>query len=184
MLDCRNQLMKKKVNLDYFKILQDIKNFSHIHAPAFIEPALSYALDWLSPELLGTGFKVIEFNDLSLQAEIPFHKKNCDFRGQIHQGLVVNASLEMIRMLISQHWPDQSWEILDSEIQLSKKMNWSTDLKLSLNADDSIIDVLIVDLQKGLFHEVDFEILIHTSEQSKKDKFAAKIKFGSKKLLT
>jgi len=208
MLGCRNKLMKKKENLDYLKSLQDafqdlihldqmkvkashlnahtlkeLKNWSQSNAPSIIEPALSYALDWLSPELLGSGLKISHQTDFKIKAEIPHCKKNCDFQGQIHHGLVINAGLELIRVLISKHWPDNAWVVTESDCRLVKKNEWSTDLKLSLEADEIIMDRLLVRLQKAQVGEVDLEILIQTRDRTKKDKLLVNLKLATKKLL-
>jgi hypothetical protein len=169
MLVYRNQDMKKKLTLDYLEKIKELKNWSHMHAPSFIEPALSYALGWLSPELLGTGFHLNTLNDESVSATVPYKNSNCDFQGQIHLGLVVNAGQEIVNSIIARHWPKQAWLISEVQIDLIKKLHWRSDLQLFVHITSQQMDKFIVDLQQNKSAEIIVDVSIHPKKQNKKD---------------
>jgi len=169
MVVCRNQVMKKKLRLDYVEQIKVLKNWSHTYAPSLIEPALSYALDWLSPELLGTGFKIKSIFDTVVVAKIPFKKVNCDYQGQIHLGLVTNAASEIINVFISRHWPKQSWLITELNVSIDKKLSWNADLEMALSIFDHQVDTFLVELQKNKSAEFELEVSVKPLNQNKQD---------------
>lgn len=81
--------------------LKELKTWAQVKSPKRIQPVLSYALDWLAPELLGTGFRLFELNDFELKAIVPANKSNLDSQGEIHQGLATNAALELARVFFT-----------------------------------------------------------------------------------
>lgn len=184
MLRFFNQAMKKKLSLDYVEKIKDLKVWSDLHTPAILKPALSYALDWLSPELLGTGFTIKESTDQNIKAKIPFQKANCNFQNQIHAGLVVNACFEVISAFISKHWAQNLWEISNYQIEMSKNLKWNKDLELSFSCSIEDIDHLILNLQKK--DHVIFEgvVFINVKNSSQTDSVKLKLNIIKHKLLT
>lgn len=170
--------------MNYVEKIRDFKVWSDLHTPALLKPALSYALDWLAPELLGTGFSIKEASDESIKAKIPFHKSNCDFHNQIHAGLVVNAALEVISAYISQHWAKNLWEIKSYQIELSKNLKWNKDLELNFACSEQDMDKLILSLQKN--DQVTFEgtVFIAMKNSSQSDSIKLKLNIIKLKLLT
>lgn len=191
MLVSGNQAMKKKLmgNLqtNYVEKIRDFKVWSDLYTPGLlkplIKPALSYALDWLSPELLGTGFTITEATDESIKAIIPFSKANCDFHNQIHAGLVVNAGLEVLSTYIAKHWAKNLWEIESYQIELQKNLKWDKDLTLRFSCEEADMDKLILSLQKN--ERVFFEgsIFITPKNSNKSDSIKLKLNIIKLKLL-
>ncbi len=184
MLVSGNQAMKKKLvgNLqaNYVDKIRDFKVWSDLHTPALLKPALSYALDWLSPELLGTGFVITEAGDESIKAKVPFHKTNCDFHHQIHAGLVVNAGLEVISTYIAKHWAKNLWEIKSYQIELNKNLKWDKDLNLQFSCSEQDMDKLILSLQKN--DQVSFEGTVFISMKNSNQSDSLKLKLNIIKL--
>lgn len=153
MLVCIKQAMKNKIDFkmmdNYLSRIRDLKTWSDQHAPGLLKPALSYALDWLAPELLGTGFEVQTLNDQKIRARIPYRKSNCDFQGEIHAGLVVNSGFQMLQTFLAQHWPQNLWRISNYQIELTKNTKWQSDLQLEFFCSDSDLDRMILFLQKN-----------------------------------
>jgi hypothetical protein len=187
MLVSGNQAMKKKLvgNLqaNYVEKIRDFKVWSDLHTPALLKPALSYALDWLSPELLGTGFVITEASDESVSAKVPYQRTNCDFHNQIHAGLVVNAALEVISTFISKHWAKNLWEIKSYQLEVSKNLKWDKDLVLQFSCSEQDMDKFILSLQKN--DQVAFEgtVFIATKNSSQSDSVKLKLNIIKLKLL-
>ncbi len=188
MLVSGNQAMKKKLvgnlQLNYVDKIREFKVWSDLHTPSLLKPALSYALDWLAPELLGTGFSITEAGDEKITAKIPYQSTNCDFHNQIHAGLVVNAGLEMISTYIAKHWAKNLWEIKSYQIELNKNTRWDNDLALQFSCSEEDMDKLILSLQKH--DQVAFEgtIFIATKNSVSSDSIKLKLNITKLKLLT
>lgn len=184
MLVSGNQAMKKKLvgNLqaNYVDKIRDFKVWSDLHTPALLKPALSYALDWLAPELLGTGFTITEAEDESIKGKIPYHRTNCDFHNQIHAGLVVNAGLEVISTYIAKHWAKNLWEIKSYQIELNKNLKWDKDLILQFSCSEQDMDKLILSLQKN--DQVSFEGMVFISMKNSNHSDSLKLKLNIIKL--
>lgn len=150
--------------------LKEFKTWVQVKGPKTLQPALSYALDWLSPELLGTGFRMFEVSDFKMKAFVPSHKMNFDSQFEIHQGLVTNAALELARIFIQRQVPDHFFQIVGSEISLIKKNKWSTDLNLVLKMSEGHLDDFFVQIQKHKKAMIEFEVLIESSKKQN-DKF-------------
>jgi hypothetical protein len=188
MLGCSNQAMKKKLDLNYVEgymsMIKDFKVWSDQHAPSVIKPVLSYALDWLAPELLGTGFTIKNTSEESVQAKIPFQKSNCDFHNQIHTGLVVNGALEVISTFISRHWAKNLWEVKSQHIQLSKNLKWNKDLELTYSCSEEETDKFILALQKNDHVTFEGTVLVSVKNSGQSDSIHLKLNISKLKLLS
>src|SRR3954464_7424042 len=92
--------------------LKELKTWAQVKSPKPLQPALSYALDWLAPELLGTGFRMVEISDFSLKAMVPARSTNFDFQGEVHQGLILNAGLELCRVFLQKQMAESFFQII------------------------------------------------------------------------
>lgn len=190
MLGLRNQAMKKKlvgklplIQSSYVDKIRDFKVWSDLHTPALLKPALSYALDWLAPELLGTGFSITEAGDESITAKIPYQRTNCDFHNQIHAGLVVNAGLEVISTYIAKHWAKNLWEIKSYQLELNKNIKWDRDLMLQFTCSENDMDKLILSLQKNDHVIFEGTVFIAVKNSSQSDSLKLKLNITKLKLL-
>lgn len=142
--------------------LKEFKTWAQVKGPKTLQPALSYTLDWLSPELLGTGFRMFEVSDFEIKGVVPARKSNFDAQSEIHQGLVTNAVFELAKVFIQRQVPDHFFQIVGSEISLVKKSQWKTDLQVILKISDSHLDDFFVQIQKNKSAVIEFEILIES----------------------
>ena len=78
-MSLNNMNFYKKTTEKLTEKLKELKTWAQVKSPKTLQPALSYALDWLAPELLGTGFRMLEVSDFSLKALIPARQSNFDF---------------------------------------------------------------------------------------------------------
>lgn len=143
--------------------LKDFKTWAQVKSPKPLQPVLSYALDWLSPELLGTGFRMYEISDSEMKAIVPANKTNLDSQYEIHQGLVTNAVFELAKTFIHRQMPDSFFQMVGSEFNLIKKQKWSTDLNLHLQVDQYTLDDFFVQLQKNKKASIEVEVQIASS---------------------
>lgn len=155
--------------------LKELKTWAQVKSPKHLQPALSYALDWLAPELLGTGFRMIEVSDFSLKALVPARETNFDFQKEIHQGLVLNASLELCRAFLQKQMAESFFHICGSEISISKKQSWSLDMELLLETDQNTMDDFFIDFQKNRKNEIEFEIKAKIEKSKKTDLIKLKL---------
>lgn len=146
--------------------LKELKTWAQVKSPKPFQPALSYALDWLAPELLGTGFRMLEVSDFSLKGLIPARNSNHDFQQEIHQGLILNASLELCRAFLQKQMAESFFHLTASKIEISKKQKWSKDLELLLETDQNVIDEFFINFQKNKKSEIEFEIKITSKASS------------------
>jgi hypothetical protein len=166
---------QSKIKTDYFTSsmkldltgkLKDLKTWVQVKSPKPFKSALNYALDWLAPELLGTGFRMYEVSDFQVKALIPAYKSNLDSQLQIHQGLVTNAALELVKVFIQRQMPNHFFQITETEIQLSKKQKWVDELILTLKTTEEEMDDFFVNLQKFKRAKLEFSIKIGKSDKA------------------
>jgi hypothetical protein len=163
--------------------LKELKIWAQVKSPKPLQPALSYALDWLAPELLGTGFRMLEVSDFSLKAIVPSRPTNFDFQQEIHQGLVLNASLELCRAFLQKQMSESFFQITSSEISVSKKQKWSQDLELILETEQSTIDDFFIDFQRHKKNEIEFNIKLKIEKSKKTDLVKLKLQIEKTELI-
>ena len=162
----KKELLKSKYADVLTGKLKEFKTWAQVKSPKSLQPALSYALDWLAPELLGTGFRMFEVTDLEMKATIPASKTNLDSQSEIHQGLVTNAVLEMAKTFIQRHAPDHFFRVAGSELGLVKNTNWVSDLNLVLKMNQGQLDDFFMLLQKNQRAVIEMEIRIAKNDKA------------------
>lgn len=175
--------MNKYLQAAQITKLKNLKDWAHSNLPKTFRPAIDYTLGWLSPDLLGTGFSIEQQMDSQLVAKIPAKTVNKDFQNQIHHGLVINAGIEMIRLLLNKHIVGSGYILLNTEINLNKKLNWSTDLTLKMNVDLEFLEANLIEFQKNTRSEFEFKILINNTDSNKSDSVNYKIRIQKIELL-
>ena len=158
--------LTESLALNLTEKLKEFKTWAQVKSPKPVQPALSYALDWRTPELLGTGFRMFEVSDDKLIAKIPASKPNLDSQFEIHQGLVTNALFELTKTFIHRQMPDRFFQIVGSEVTLTKKNKWAEELNLILKSSSSDLDDFFIDLQKYKKAEIEFDILIELDQKA------------------
>jgi hypothetical protein len=163
--------------------LKELKTWAQVKGPRPLQPALSYALDWLAPELLGTGFRMIEISDFSIKAEVPARSTNFDFQHEVHQGLVINAALELCRAFLQKQMSESFFQITASQIALAKKQKWTQDLELVFETDQNSMDDFFIGFQKNKRNEIEFEIKIKQLQSKKTDSIHLKLQIEKTELI-
>lgn len=163
--------------------LKELKTWAQVKSPKPLQPALSYALDWLAPELLGTGFRMRELSDFAVQAEVPARASNFDFQGEIHQGLILNASLELSRAFMQKQMPESFFRIESSEIRLSKKTKWQSDIELTLMTDQAVLDDFFINFQRHKKSTIEFDIKIKAMATAKSDSLILQLQIEKTELI-
>ena len=149
--------------------LKELKTWAQVKSPKSLQPALSYALDWLAPELLGTGFRMVEVSDFSIKGLVPARNSNFDFQNEIHQGLVLNASIELARTFLQKQMSESYFNIVSTDLVFTKKQKWQKDLELVLQSDQSEMDDFFIDFHKRKTAEVILNFKIKSGESKKFD---------------
>lgn len=159
--------------MDLYKVttekLKELKTWAQVKSPKPLQPALSYALDWLAPELLGTGFRMLEISDFSIKALVPARPTNFDFNRQVHQGLVTNAALELSRAFLQKQMAESYFQVTATDLSLAKKLKWDADLEIVLSSDQAAMDDFFIDLQKKKKAEIVFDFKINIAGNKKHD---------------
>ncbi len=168
----------------YKQKLKEFKTWAQIKSPQLIRPALSYTLGWLSPELLGTGFRMVEVSDFSMKATIPAENSNLDSNHELNQGLVLNASLELSKTFVNRHLTEIYYQIDSSEIKISKKQKWTEDLNLFLQVKDVALDDFFSELQQDKKAQLLLSIRIELKTTKKTDTVELKLNCSPINLLT
>lgn len=163
--------------------LKELKTWAQVKSPKPLQPALSYALDWLAPELLGTGFRMMEVSDFSLKAIVPARPTNFDFQQEIHQGLVLNASIELCRAFLQKQMSESFFHITASEVTISKKQKWSHDMELLLETEQAAIDDFFMDFQRHKKNNIEFDIKIKFEKSKKTDVVKLKLNIEKTELI-
>ena len=127
-------------------------------AQPFVKPILNYALDWFSPELLGTGFVIDSIGEHHISGSIPYAKFNCNRQSEIQAGLVVNSGFELIRQLLVRHVGHHHFSIESYETNLKKSNPWNKALRLKLELDEVALDRFFIDLQKNETAQLNFDV--------------------------
>ena len=178
----------KNVNikaLQSYKLkLKELKTWAQVKSPKPLQSALSYTLGWLSPELLGSGFRLIEISDFAIKGTIPLDQMNLDFNQEIHQGLVLNASLELARTYIHRHLPENFYRLVMSEIKISKSQKWNENISLQLNSTENALDEFFSNLQGNKKATIEFHIEVGVEKLKKFDRVDLKLTCEATNLLT
>ena len=163
----------KNVNLKaaqgYKQKLKEFKTWAQIKSPKVIQPALSYTLGWLAPELLGSGFRMTEIADFEIKATVPADAGNLDSQKQLNQGLVVNAALELAKTFINRHLQENFYHISASEIKVSKKQKWDENLHLYLRTSEETMDDFFSNLQKKKKAQLDLSVRLQVGDSKTSD---------------
>ncbi len=168
----------------YKQKLKEFKTWAQIKSPELIRPALSYTLGWLSPELLGTGFRMVQVSDFEMKAHIPATSANLDANHELHQGLILNASLELAKIFINRHLSDNFYQIDSSEIKILKKQKWTGNLKLKLEVNNLELDNFFSELQQNKNTLLHLIILLELENSKKIDTVELKLNCTAIHLLT
>ena len=168
----------------YRQKLKEFKTWAQIKSPQLIRPALSYTLGWLSPELLGTGFRMVEISDFSMKATVPAESSNLDSNHELHQGLILNASIELSKTFINRHLTETYYQIDSTEIKISKKQKWSKDLNLYLQVKDVTLDDFFSELQQNKKAQLLLSIRLGLETTKKTDSVELKLNCSPINLLT
>lgn len=163
--------------------LKELKTWAQVKSPKPLQPALSYALDWLAPELLGTGFQMREISDFSLKAIVPARPTNFDFQQEIHQGLVLNAGLELSRAFLQKQMSESFFQLTATESVLNKKQRWAQDLELRLETDQTALDEFFIEFQKHKKSEIEFDIAVKMEKSKKADSLRLKLQVEKTELI-
>lgn len=163
--------------------LKELKTWAQVKSPKPLQPVLSYALDWLAPELLGTGFRMLEVSDFSLKALIPARETNFDYQQEVHQGLITNASLELCRAFLQKQMTESFFQINSSDVTISKKQRWNEDLELMLETDQNTLDEFFIDFQRHKKNSIEFVININLEKSKKTDKVKLKLHLEKTELI-
>ncbi|MGZ3690686.1 MAG: hypothetical protein ACXVAX_04245 [Pseudobdellovibrio sp.] len=164
-----NKVTSKVKSKAAIEKLKEFKTWAQVKSPKSLQSALSYTLDWLAPELLGTGFRMHEVGELSFKAIVPARDANLDFQKEIHQGLVLNASVELARAFLQIQMGESFFRIVGFENKITKTQKWEQDLELHLETDQATLDDFFIDLQKKKKAEINFEINIKNKSLRKSD---------------
>lgn len=173
--------------MNFYKVttekLKELKTWAQVRGPKRLQPVLSYALDWLAPELLGTGFRMIEISDFAVKGIVPARATNFDFQHEIHQGLVINAGLELARSFLQKQMNESFFQVVASDIKLAKKLKWTQDLEILLESEQSTLDDFFMDLQKNKVAIIEFEVRIKPDKLKKSDLLILKLQIEKKELI-
>ena len=186
MIDLKNMSFKKvnfKAAQTYRQKLKELKTWAQINGPKPLQPALNYTLGWLSPELLGTGFRMIEVSDFAMKGLIPASHLNLDANEEVNQGLVLNASLELSKVFINRHMPESFYKISSSEIKIIKNQIWNENLSLNLISSDSMMDHFFSAMQENKKAVLHFAIRIEFEKSKKMDNIDLKLVCEATKLI-
>lgn len=118
---------------------------------------------------------MIEVSDFSIKALVPARATNFDFQKEVHQGLILNAALELCRAFLQKQMAESFFRITSSETSVTKKMIWSTDLELILETDQNVLDEFFINFHKNKKNEIEFEIKIKTEKNKKTDTIQLKL---------
>ncbi len=173
MADLKNRNLKAFQS--YKEKLKELKMWAQVKSPKQFQTAISYTLGWLSPELLGTGFRMVEIADYSMKAFIPAHSMNLDGDREISQGLALNGCLELARNYITRHLPETYYRILSSEIKIAKQQPWSKDATLLLTMSEGHLDQFFIDLQAEKKAKLELSIQVEIQNSKKSDRIDLKL---------
>ena len=166
--------MKKYLQTNHIQKLKELRLWADANAPEKIKPVLdytwSYALGWLAPEMFGTGFKITKNKDHEMQAELPFYKSSANANNETHQGVVVNAGLEMARQHLDRQLVGFGYKVLQSNITLQKHTPWTNNLQMKLSVDPIQFEAWVIAFQKKSRQQFEFEISLSVQGNQKASK--------------
>lgn len=164
--------------------IRQFNNWAQVHSPSVFKPIINYTLAWLSPQLIGTGFKILKLSEDYVEAVVPSLDSNLDQQQHINLGLVTNAGVEMVRAFLTMHLQSESYNLEHIETRLIKKLNWTKDLSLKLHMSNEVFETQFIQYQKNKSHEFEFKILILLPTEIKADLLKIKVQVSKNLLLS
>ena len=128
--------------------------------------------------------RMVETSDFSMKATVPAESSNLDSNQELHQGLILNASLELSKTFINRHLTEIYYQIDSTEIKISKKQKWSEDLNLYLQVKDLTLDDFFSELQQNKKAQLLLSIRLELETTKKTDSVELKLNCSPIKLLT
>lgn len=115
----------------------DFASFIESWAPQSSRDALSYALNFIRPVILGMGFRISKLSDERIEMIIPARAKNKNEEGSTHEAVLLAAAIEGTKTLWLRHAPLGDFHIRINEASVKNLRTCSEQIRMRLEISES-----------------------------------------------
>lgn len=116
----------------------DFASFIENWAPQSSREALSYALNFLRPVILGMGFRISKLSDDRIEIIIPSRSQNKSEMGTTHEAVLIAAAIEGAKTLWLRHAPLGDFHIRVEEINIKNMRPSSSPIRMRLELPENL----------------------------------------------
>lgn len=116
-------------------------------SPKASHAALGYALDIVRPFSAGMGLRISRLKDTQIEVVIPARTRNMNEIGQMHEGAILSAAIEAVKILWMRHAPMGNFEIAVTRIESEFFKVQTGDCRLRMELAENTREVVLADLR-------------------------------------
>ncbi|MEK2689143.1 DUF4442 domain-containing protein [Bdellovibrio sp. GT3] len=116
-------------------------------SPKVSHAALGYALDIVRPFSAGMGLRISRLKDTQIEIVIPARTRNMNELKQMHEGALLSAAIEAVKILWMRHAPLGNFEIAVTRIESEFFKVQTGECRLRMELAENIREVVLADLR-------------------------------------
>ncbi|MNJ91324.1 putative thioesterase (yiiD_Cterm) [compost metagenome] len=118
-------------------------------SPKASHAALSYALDIVRPFSAGMGLRISRLSDTQVEMVVPARTRNMNDTQTLHEGALMTAAVEAVKVLWMRHAPLGGFEINVTRCQAEFLKTESSDCRLRLELSEALRETVLAELRKN-----------------------------------
>lgn len=157
----KSQLEERGIRLsaaDFAAMLEEI-------SPKASHAALGYALDMTRPFTAGMGLRISQLGDQHIEVILPARTRNLDDEKQMHDGALVTASTEAVKILWMRHAPVGEFRINIKKLSFEKIKETSSDCRIRVELNESIRENSLAALRAHRMSQLSMNVQIQDEQE-------------------
>lgn len=154
-------LQQRGVRLDPVDLAALVEELS----PQASKKMISYALDILRPFSQGMGLRVETLTETQIEVHLPPRPHNLTEKNYFHEGALLGAALETIRLIWARHAPLGQFYVHATESQLITPDPVSEKVIIKLELDDQARESCLADLRTQNHSQYEQQVLLFDQNQ-------------------
>lgn len=169
----KSQLEERGIRLsaaDLAALLEEV-------SPKASHAALSYALDMVRPFSAGMGLRISRLSDTQVEMVIPARTRNMSDTQSLHEGALMTAAVEAVKVLWMRHAPMGNFEISVSRSQAGFFKTENEECRLRSELSESLRETVLAELRSQREAEADMNVNVYDSNEQAVAEFHFTLKF-------
>lgn len=129
---------------DFIALIED-------NSPEGIKRALNYALDLFKPFFVGAGFRLARLSNTQVELIVPIKERNINEKGQIHEGVLISASIEATKAILKRHTPigaELVYSVTKCQFEKINDSQRASDCRLRTELSETAIEATLAQLRE------------------------------------